>query len=382
MRILASALLALVLGCGGGLGVGGTGSSGFDEQFVISSVLDEGECRDGDGTEYCPTNVDDPSGDGETVDADVPDQEPVDCTGTVASVFANEEGNVMVDGAVSAGACGFDVPVMPEGFEDGVTIRIAVKVTGGDENWQISDVVYSGTDPEFTAEVVVDPPADVTPDGEFDVQVALLTFDLGAGEPPAEVETLAESGATTVYVTPDVTVVTDPVPTPGASPTATPAPTPTPAPTDEPEATPTPAATDEPPRTTPTPARTIVPSTPTPARTVGPVTPTPGRTLTPATPARTIAPPRVTDAPATPRPTDAPRPTEDRKPTRTPDVRPAPPVIVDSTPRPVPTVPSDVEPTAKPTAKPEPTLSPRPVFTDPKSTPRGDDQTPPRVSTN
>ncbi len=373
-------LVGLVLGCGGGLGAGGTGSSGFDEQFVISSVLDEGTCQDGEGTDYCPTNVDDPSGDGQTVDADVPDETPVDCTDPARALATGGAGEVRVDATVLGEACGFDVPVMPEGFEDGVTIRIAVRVTGGDDNWQISDVVYEGTDPEFTAEVEVDAPADVSPDGAFEVQVAILTFDPGAGDPPAEVETLSESGATTVYVTPEVTVVTDPEPTPGARPTATPPPTATPAPTDEP--TPAPTTGTDGPSATPTPARTIVPATPTPARTVG-ATPSPGRTRVPPAPTRTVDPPRATDTPATPRPTaqpkptdeprptEKPRPTDSPRPTASPDSRPAPTPGVRPTLRPVdlprPTTTTDIEPTP----------TPRPVFTDPR--PTAGDRTPPRI---
>lgn len=399
MRILGSLLLtaAVALGCGGGgLGVGGSGSSGFDEAFVISSVLDEGTCQEGDGTEYCPANVADPGGGGQTVDADVPLDEPVDCTAgsgaalAIADVTA-EDGAIQVDGAVQQSSCDLEVPVMPEGFDDGTTIHVAVLVTGGDENWQISEVEYDANDPEFTAEIEVDPPADLPPDGEFDVQVAILTFDEGAGDPPAEVETLSESGASSVYVTPEVTVVTDPQPTPGATPsptptpepTGTPVPTDTPAPTDAPTETPTPArtvgATPTPARTvgaTPTPGRTVG-ATPTPARTIG-ATPTPGRTVgaTP-TPARTVD----------PKPTDAPRPTDEPKPTASPDIRPVPTASPDIRPeptrdaKPTPTPRSDI-----PTPKPEPTVAPeptkRPVFTDPQPTAGQNDRDGPRVPTD
>ena len=364
--MLGGLLAALVTACGGGLGVGGTGSSGFDEAFVISSVLDEGTCQDGDGTEYCPTNVADPGGDGQAVDAELPPQDvPVDCTDVVASAFA-EDGALQVDGTVAQDSCGFDVPVMPEGFESGVIIRVAVRVTGGDEPWQISDTEFDGTDPEFTAEIEVDPPEDLDPSGTFDVQVAILTFDPGAGAPPAEVDTLSESGAASVYVTEEVTVVTDPEPTPGATPSATPEPTatprptdrPTPAPTDEPSATATPAPTGG--RTptpvatglaTPSPARTVVP-TPSPVRTVR-ATPTPDDRATPrpTDAPRPTKPPEPTDAPRptdAPKPTDVPRPTDAPRPTPSPDVRPAPTrvILTPAPPRPtaVPQPTSDVPP--------------------------------------
>lgn len=394
MRTLASLLGALAVGCGGGagLGVGGSGSSGFDEAFVISAVLDEGTCQDGDGTDYCPTNVDDPSGGGQTVDAGVPEAEPVDCTAAAGATVGVDDGVLQIDGAVTAESCGFDVPVVPEGFEGGTTIHVAVRVTGGGEKWKISEIEYDGT-AEFTAEVQVDPPADVPGSGEFEVQVAILTFDAGAADPPDEVETLSESGARSVYVTREVRVVTDPEPTPGATPSPTPEPTATARPTDEP--TPQSTATDGP-RETPTPAASVVPATPTPVRTVR-ATPTPARTVGPTpspvrtvqrptpTPLRTAEPPRLTAAPSTPRPTaepkptDAPKPTDRPRPTKTPDVRPVPTAIIDHRPTPTPRGSDVPRPTQEP--EPEPTAK-RPVFTDPRPTAQPDDRDPGRVPTD
>ena len=325
--ILAGLTLLLALGCGGGLGIGGSGSSGFDEAFVISSALEEGECQNAEGVFYCPTNVADPGGGGQTVDAALPDTEEVDCTeaGALASVSSEEAGTVVVDGKVLTEACGFEVPVVTEGFQDDVQIRIAVKVTGGDEKWQISDEVYEA-DTDFTAEVDVEAPDDAT---EFDVQVAILTFEPGAAKPPAEVGSLTESGATSAYVTPEVRVVTEPEPTPGESVTPTPTPTATPD-----AATPTPdAATPTPDAATPTPdGRTV--------------TPTPDDPIATATPDDRTATPTPDDRLATPTP-DRDKPTPDRdKPTPTPNW----PDVVDPT---DPTDPGDGQ-----TPTPEPTLTP------------------------
>ena len=392
IRILAWVLLVFVAGCGGaGFGVGGSGSSGFDEAFVISSVLDEGTCQQGDGTDYCPANVQDPGGGGQTVDADVPMDAPIDCTGSVSAAvneaFVRGEG-LRVRGSVLQDACDLEVPVMPQGFDEGTTLYVAVLVTGGDEIWQISEVEYDATAPEFTAEIVVEPPSDLPPDGQFDLQVAILTYDEGAGEPPPEVQTLSESGASSVYVTPEVTVIADPPPTPEATPsptptavpTGTPAPTETPMPTVEPTPGPSAGATPTPVRTagtTPTPSRTAG-STPTPVRTIG-ATPTPVRTISATpTPARTARPsptpvrtfgPRPSNGP---RPTDMPRPTaspSDRPvPTKTPDVRPEPTGGV----RPTPT-PRDTNPTPKPS---DTNPTPRPSDTDPTPKPSDTDPTP------
>jgi hypothetical protein len=194
--LVALGLLALTLtACSGG-----SGSSGFDAAFTesaaIKRALAEGRCVTPETKKpiICPADVTLPPGGLGSVELGLDQANKVPCS------------------AAGGTRCSLVLPFMPEGLPLTATYRVAVRAVDPIGSWRISAAPLENgvpSMPDFDGTVSVDVPSQPmpgSPDAPVRAQLAVLVYLTAPTSVPAEVETLAASGADFAYVTKELSL--------------------------------------------------------------------------------------------------------------------------------------------------------------------------------